>query len=74
MHIRGPQTVRLQVDGHDHGGDYSGRYFREQVVSVQAVDGEGGPIRRWSVNAADVRGPAVVLKVENDIMVRAVGP
>ena len=62
----------LHVDGHDHGREYTGRYFHEQVVSVQAVDGEGAPISRWRVNDIPVRGQSVTLRVENDVVIRVV--
>ena len=70
VRIRGPSGVRLHVDGHDHGREYTGRYFHEQVVSVQAVDGEGAPISRWRVNGIPVRGQSLTLSVENDVMIR----
>ena len=71
VRIHAPAGVRLHVDGHDHGREYTGRYFHEQVISVQAVDGEGMSSRRWTVNDASVWGQALTFRVGDDVVIRA---
>lgn len=70
VRVEAPGGIQLRVDGHDHGRSYTGRYFHEQVISVQAVDAEGMSAPYWTVNGASITGQALILHVTSDIAIR----
>jgi hypothetical protein len=71
--IRAPDGARLRVDGHDHGATYRGRYFDGQTVSVEATDGGGTPLVRWTVNGTPADGSRLAFAARRDTVIRAGG-
>ena len=69
VRIEAPPDVQLLIDGHVHNRRYVGRYFDEQVLSVQMTD--GGPNARWRLGGAPIQGQSLNLRVEHDLDIRA---
>jgi hypothetical protein len=64
--------VPLQVDGHETGGTYEGRYFVGSRVSVAIPAGARPAFRGWTVNGKPAGSePTIALRVSAPLEISA---
>jgi hypothetical protein len=70
--VVGKNRARFVIDGYPHVGNYTGRYYSSQTVSLKLADDERRRLVHWLVNGEPVRQNEITLPVTSSLRIEPV--